>query len=122
MPGNIQNLIKLLKTNGLCSNYVQCGGKIKLNQFASSLQGLRFEIFNPINYLIFEILNKTQSTQRIDFSVFEIGDEPLKKSKNYINRVEKAKDLEYNLQSLHIATNLHFTQQQNKLFYKTETI
>jgi hypothetical protein len=95
---------------------------IKLKQLTSSLQDFWLEIFDVIDYMIFEILSKTQITQRIDFILIKIVDESLNKSKKYITRVEKVKNLEYNLQSQHFATNLLFTQPHSKLFYKTKII
>jgi hypothetical protein len=42
MPQNIQELIKLLKTNELCDDFLQCGSKIKLNQVVPSIQKFSF--------------------------------------------------------------------------------
>jgi hypothetical protein len=49
MPGNIQSVIKLLKTNELCDGSLQCGGKIKLNQVVLSIQDF---IFNNYDYMM----------------------------------------------------------------------
>jgi hypothetical protein len=58
MPQNIQELIKLLKTNELCDGSLQCGRKIKLNQVVLSIQEFSFNnydymmLFNSNDYVI----------------------------------------------------------------------
>lgn len=49
MLQNIQELIKLLKTNELCDGSLQCGGKIKSNQVVLSIQEFSF---NNYEYVI----------------------------------------------------------------------
>ncbi len=112
----------MLKSNDLHAKSPQCEYKIKLNKLTSSLQSFWLVIFNRIDYMIFEVLNKTQSTQRINFNVIKISDERLKKSKKHFKQLDRETDLEYFLQSQHFAIKLHFTHPPNILFYKTETI
>ena len=71
-----------------------------LERLAPSLQGFRFDkndcrsLFDPIDYVIFEGLNKTGSVQRIIFTDIKTGDARLKKSQKQIRKVVDDKKVE----------------------------
>ena len=72
-----------------------------LERLAPSLQGFRFDkndcrsLFDPIDYVIFEGLNKTGSVQRIIFTDIKTGDARLKKSQKQIRQVVEEKKVEF---------------------------
>jgi predicted Holliday junction resolvase-like endonuclease len=72
-----------------------------LERLAPSLQGFRFDkndcrsLFDPIDYVIFEGLNRTGSVQRIIFTDIKTGDARLKKSQKQIRQVVDEKKVEF---------------------------
>jgi predicted Holliday junction resolvase-like endonuclease len=72
-----------------------------LERLAPSLQGFRFDkndcrsLFDPIDYVIFEGLNKTGSVQRIIFTDIKTGDARLKKSQKQIRQVVDERKVEF---------------------------
>jgi predicted Holliday junction resolvase-like endonuclease len=72
-----------------------------LERLAPSLQWFRFDkndcrsLFDPIDYVIFEGLNKTGSVQKIIFTDIKTGDARLKKNQKQIRQVVEEKKVEF---------------------------
>lgn len=72
-----------------------------LERLAPALKGFRFDkndcrsLFDPIDYVIFEGLNKTGSVQRIIFTDIKTGDARLKKNQKSIKKLVQEKNVEF---------------------------
>jgi predicted Holliday junction resolvase-like endonuclease len=83
-----QKKLEKIETTTQCVNI-----GVILDRLAPSLQGFRFDkndcrsLFDSIDYVIFEGLNKTGSVQRIIFRDIKTGDARLKKSQKQIRQV-----------------------------------
>jgi len=72
-----------------------------LERLAPALKGFRFDkndcrsLFDPIDYVIFEGLNKTGTVQRIIFTDIKTGDAKLRKSQKAIRKVVEDKAVEF---------------------------
>ena len=72
-----------------------------LERLAPALKGFRFDkndcrsLFDPIDYVIFEGLNKTGSVQKIIFTDIKTGDARLKKNQKQIRQVVEEKKVEF---------------------------
>lgn len=72
-----------------------------LERLAPTLKGFRFDkndcrsLFDPIDYIIFEGLNKTGSVQKIIFTDIKTGDARLKKNQKQIRQVVEEKKVEF---------------------------
>lgn len=72
-----------------------------LERLAPALKGFRFDkndcrsLFDPIDYVIFEGLNKTGSVQRIIFTDIKTGDARLKKNQKAIRKLVEDKGVEF---------------------------
>jgi len=72
-----------------------------LERLAPALKGFRFDkndcrsLFDPIDYIIFEGLNKTGSVQRIIFTDIKTGDARLKKNQKAIKKLVEDKNVEF---------------------------
>ena len=72
-----------------------------LERLAPALNGFRFDkndcrsLFDPIDYVIFEGLNKTGSVQKIIFTDIKTGEARLKKNQRVIKKMVQDKQVEF---------------------------